>query len=75
VGGDHYFGEHDDSRPEAFLWHEVDQEELEALKKEDRRRIKTEQALQQGGRGAPTIPVPFLHPSRLHSPSPCSVTL
>ena len=45
VGGDHYFGEHDDSQPEAFLWHEVDQEELEALKKEDRRRIRTDQAL------------------------------
>ncbi len=45
VGGDHYFGDHDEDRPEFYLWHEVAPEELEALKREDRRRIKTEQAL------------------------------
>jgi hypothetical protein len=45
VGGDHYFGEHDESTPEFYLWHEVSPDELSALKKEDRRRIKTNQVL------------------------------
>lgn len=45
VGGDHYFGEHDESAPEFYLWHEVDPDELSALKKEDRRRIRTDQVL------------------------------
>lgn len=45
VGGDHYFGEHDESSPEYYLWHEVDPDELLALKKEDRRRIKKDQIL------------------------------
>lgn len=48
VGGDHYFGAHEDNEPEAYLWHEVAPEELEALRKEDRRRIKTDQALTSG---------------------------
>jgi Z1 domain len=45
VGGDQYFGENDESEPEFYLWHEVDPDELSALKKEDRRRIKTDQVL------------------------------
>jgi hypothetical protein len=45
VGGDHYFGDHDDDRPEYFLWHEVDQTELDALKKEDQRRFDIEDVL------------------------------
>jgi hypothetical protein len=40
VGGDHYFGEHEPTKPEYYLWHEVDPRELVVLKKEDRRRIK-----------------------------------
>jgi hypothetical protein len=40
VGGDEYFGEHEDTKPEYYLWHEVDPNELLVLKKEDRRRIK-----------------------------------
>lgn len=45
VGGDHYFGDHDDDRPEYYLWHPVDQNELDALKKEDRRRFNIEDVL------------------------------
>lgn len=45
VGGDHYFGDHDEDRPEFYLWHAVTTDELDALKREDRRRIKTDQAL------------------------------
>ncbi|MBV8647851.1 Z1 domain-containing protein [Paludibacterium sp.] len=45
VGGDNYFGEHTDKRSEYYLWHEVHPDELTALKKEDRRRIKKEQVL------------------------------
>ncbi|MGB9152696.1 MAG: Z1 domain-containing protein, partial [Alphaproteobacteria bacterium] len=45
VGGDHYFGEHDETKPEYYLWHEVQPDELVALKKEDRRRIKKDQVL------------------------------
>ncbi len=45
VGGDHYFGEHDTSRPEYYLWHPVDEQELDRLRSEDRRRIKRDQAL------------------------------
>jgi hypothetical protein len=45
VGGDHYFGDHKESEPEFYLWHKVDPDELSALRKEDRRRIKKEQIL------------------------------
>lgn len=45
IGGDHYFGDHEDSAPEHFLWHEVAQDELEALKKEDKRRFDIEEVL------------------------------
>lgn len=45
VGGDQYFGDHDEDRPEYFLWHPVDQSELDALKKEDRRRFNIEDVL------------------------------
>lgn len=45
VGGDEYFGEHDEDELEFFLWHQVTDEELSALKKEDRRRIRTDEAL------------------------------
>jgi len=45
VGGDHYFGEHNESDPEFYLWHPVTDEELTALKKEDRRRVRTDEAL------------------------------
>jgi hypothetical protein len=45
VGGDQYFGEYDVSAPEYYLWHEVDPDELLALRKEDRRRIKKDQVL------------------------------
>jgi len=45
VGGDHYFGEHDEGDPEFYLWHPVSDDELTALKKEDRRRVRTDEAL------------------------------
>lgn len=45
VGGDEYFGDHDESRPEYYLWHAVSENELAALKKPDRRRIKVDEAL------------------------------
>lgn len=45
VGGDHYFGEHDESSLEFFLWHPVSDDELTALKKEDRRRVRKDEAL------------------------------
>jgi hypothetical protein len=45
VGGDHYFGDHDEDRSEYYLWHTVDQNELDALKKEDRRRFNIEDVL------------------------------
>jgi hypothetical protein len=45
VGGDHYFGDHDEDRSEYYLWHPVDQSELDALKKEDRRRFNIEDVL------------------------------
>ncbi len=45
VGGDQYFDDHDDDRPEYFLWHEVEQDELDALKKEDKRRFDVEDVL------------------------------
>ena len=45
VGGDHYFGDHDDVRPEYYLWHPVEQDELDALKKEDKRRFNIEDVL------------------------------
>lgn len=45
VGGDHYFGDHDESRPEYFLWHPVEQDELDALKKEDKRRFNIDDVL------------------------------
>jgi hypothetical protein len=40
IGGDHYFGEHTEGEPEYFLWHPVEDDELLALRREDRRRIK-----------------------------------
>ena len=45
VGGDQYFGEHDEDSPEFYLWHEVNPDELSALRKEDRRRIKKSEIL------------------------------
>ena len=45
IGGDHYFGDQEEDRPEYHLWHEVEQDELEALKKEDRRRFVIEDVL------------------------------
>ena len=45
VGGDHYFGDHADDTPEYYLWHSVEPDELLALKKEDRRRVRTDQIL------------------------------
>ena len=45
VGGDHYFGEHSEEDPEYYLWYPVDDNELAALKKEDRRRVKTDEIL------------------------------
>ncbi|MDX2308770.1 MAG: Z1 domain-containing protein [Hyphomicrobium sp.] len=45
VGGDRYFGDHDQDRPEYYLWHPVEQDELEALKKEDKRRFNIDDVL------------------------------
>lgn len=45
VGGDHYFADHDESQPEFFLVRDVDQNELDALKKEDKRRFNIENVL------------------------------
>lgn len=45
IGGDHYFGDHYEVEPEYYLWREVDPNELEALKKEDRRRFSIEDVL------------------------------
>lgn len=45
VGGDHYFGEHEPSELEFYLWHRVEEDELTALRREDRRRIKKGQEL------------------------------
>jgi hypothetical protein len=45
VGGDHYFGDYDETEPEYYLWREVDPNELEALKKEDKRRFNIEDVL------------------------------
>ena len=47
VGGDHYFGEHTDGKPEYYLWHPVEDDELLALKKEDRRRVRKDEVLTQ----------------------------
>lgn len=52
IGGDHYFGDHDDDQPEAYLWHEVGQDELDALKKEDKRRFNIEDVLTTAKVGA-----------------------
>lgn len=40
VGGDQYFGDHASDEPEFYLWHEVPRDELDALRKADRRVIK-----------------------------------
>jgi hypothetical protein len=48
VGGDHYFGEHEEDEAEYYLWHEVAQDELDALKKEDRRRFSLDDVLTTG---------------------------
>lgn len=45
VGGDHYFGEHGDDQMESFLWREVPAIEMEALRKQDRRRIPKDNPL------------------------------
>ena len=45
VGGNHYFGDHDESQPEYYLWHPVNQDELDALKKEDKRRFDIDDVL------------------------------
>jgi hypothetical protein len=45
VGGDEYFGDRDVSEAEYYLWHEVAQDELDALKKEDRRRFDLDDVL------------------------------
>jgi hypothetical protein len=45
VGGDQYFGDQADDSPEYHLWHEVEQDELEALKKEDKRRFNIDDIL------------------------------
>jgi len=45
VGGDQYFGEYSENAPEFYLWHEVDADELAALRREDRRRIKKDEVL------------------------------
>ena len=45
VGGDHYFGEHTEDKPEYYLWHPIMDIELLALRKEDRRRVKRSQVL------------------------------
>jgi hypothetical protein len=45
VGGDHYFGQHEPTESEFYLWHPVDDDELTALRKEDRRRVKRGQEL------------------------------
>ena len=47
VGGDHYFGDHTEDQPEYYLWHPIEDDELLALKKEDRRRVKKDQVLTQ----------------------------
>ena len=46
VGGDHYFGKHEQDEPEYYLWHPVSEDELSALKKEDRRRVKQHEILE-----------------------------
>ncbi len=45
VGGDHYFGEHTEDKLEYYLWHPVANNELLALRKEDRRRVRKDQVL------------------------------
>jgi Z1 domain-containing protein len=42
VGGDQYFGDHDPGELEYYLWHEVSREELDALRKADRRVVKSD---------------------------------
>jgi len=45
VGGEHYFGDHGPDDLEYYLWYPVEEAELLALKKEDRRRVKTDEIL------------------------------
>lgn len=47
VGRDHYFGDHGENELEYYLWHPVENDELLALKREDRRRVKKVQVLTQ----------------------------
>jgi hypothetical protein len=47
VGGDHYFGEHSEDELEYYLWHPVEDDELTALRKEDRRRVRRHEVLTQ----------------------------
>lgn len=48
VGGDQYFGNFTENQPEFYLWRPVPDDELDALKHEDRRRIKQGETLTQG---------------------------
>ena len=45
VGGEHYFGSHEPDMLEDYLWTPVEEDELTALKKEDRRRVREGEAL------------------------------
>jgi len=45
VGGDHFFGNHEDNSPLAYLWSPVEDEELEALLSKDGRVIRTDRVL------------------------------
>lgn len=45
VGGDDYFGSKEDGDPCSFLFVEVDRAEQDALRRQDRRRIKSDQIL------------------------------
>lgn len=52
VGGDHYFGDHDADQPEYYLWREVPKDELDALRKADRRVVKSDSYLEGAKVGA-----------------------
>ena len=45
IGGDEYFGEHTEDEPEYYLWYPVDNSELDALRKEDQRRLRLDEVL------------------------------
>ncbi len=46
VGGDQYFGDHEEDQPEHYLWKEVPTDELDALRKADRRVIRSDSYLE-----------------------------